>query len=283
MAKETEVKIKTYEELCYSDDFMFGKTMEDPELCREVIERLLQKPVGELKSTQGQKEFRFTVDGKPIKLDIFSQDDRGTVYDAEMQNLNHRSLDSLHLARRTRFYQSSIDVDYLNRSEAFWKLPESHIMFICTFDPFGKGLGQYTFREKCDEDLTIALEDGTEKHFYNCTYEGGDLPEELKVFYEYVRTGKAGDALTGKLASAVDKAKRNNEWRSAYMKERALIMEYKEEGRTEGLVEGRIEGEDKLASLINALISAGRSQEIEKVVNDKEYRDQLYDEFEINL
>ena len=75
------------------------------------------------------------------------------------------------------------------------------------------------------------------------------------------------------------------------MKERALIMEYKEEGRaeghaegrTEGLVEGRIEGEDKLASLINALISAGRSQEIEKVVNDKEYRDQLYDEFEINL
>ena len=71
------------------------------------------------------------------------------------------------------------------------------------------------------------------------------------------------------------------------MKERALIMELKEEGRAEGHVEGKAEGlaegEDRLASLINSLMSSGRSQEIEKAVNDKEYRDQLYDEFEINL
>ena len=39
---------KNYEELKLSDDFMFGKVMEDSGLCREVLECLLGKPVGEL-------------------------------------------------------------------------------------------------------------------------------------------------------------------------------------------------------------------------------------------
>ena len=37
--------VKRYEELTIADDFMFGKVMEDMELCRDSLERLLQKPV----------------------------------------------------------------------------------------------------------------------------------------------------------------------------------------------------------------------------------------------
>ena len=39
---------KSYEELQFTDDFMFGKVMEDIELCRDVLECLLQEPVGTL-------------------------------------------------------------------------------------------------------------------------------------------------------------------------------------------------------------------------------------------
>ena len=66
--------MKNYEELRFSDDFMFGKVMEDPELCREVLECLLQEPVGELKEVQTQREFRYTVDGKPIRLDVYKNE-----------------------------------------------------------------------------------------------------------------------------------------------------------------------------------------------------------------
>ena len=45
---------KNYEELKLSDDFMFGKVMEDSGLCREVLECLLGKPVGELKEIELQ-------------------------------------------------------------------------------------------------------------------------------------------------------------------------------------------------------------------------------------
>lgn len=39
---------KSYEELQFTDDFMFGKVMEDKELCRDVRECLLQEQVGTL-------------------------------------------------------------------------------------------------------------------------------------------------------------------------------------------------------------------------------------------
>ena len=46
---------KNYEELKLSDDFMFGKVMEDSGLCREVLECLLGKPVGELEEIELQR------------------------------------------------------------------------------------------------------------------------------------------------------------------------------------------------------------------------------------
>ena len=49
-------KLKKYEELCFRDDFMFGKVMADPELCRRVLECLLQHPVSELREVQTQRQ-----------------------------------------------------------------------------------------------------------------------------------------------------------------------------------------------------------------------------------
>ncbi len=45
---------KSYDELEYRDDFMFGKVMEDTELCREVLECLLEEPIGELSNVETQ-------------------------------------------------------------------------------------------------------------------------------------------------------------------------------------------------------------------------------------
>lgn len=51
---------KRYEELSIEDDFMFGKVMEDKELCRDVLQCLLEEPVEELEEVQTQREFRYT-------------------------------------------------------------------------------------------------------------------------------------------------------------------------------------------------------------------------------
>ena len=225
-------RIKAFEELDYRDDFMFGCVMQDKDLCHDVLECLLQRPVGELNDIDPQKEFRYTTDGKPIRLDIYSRDEN-EVYDAEMQNLNNKSIESLELPKRSRFYQAMIDTDHLNKGNSYKILPESTILFICTFDPFQKGLCKYTFKGKCEEDDGLYLNDGTSRIFYNCTYTGSDIPEDLKEFYRYVDTGKAGNSLTKRLDEAVERARKMEKWRSAYMKEMVLMMDAREEGREE--------------------------------------------------
>lgn len=103
---------KNYEDLVFTDDFMFGKVMEDKELCRELLECLLEHPVGELEEIQTEKQFQYMYDGKPIRLDVYTRDKKA-VYDTEMQNLNHKSLKQLELPMRSRSYQSLIDADIL--------------------------------------------------------------------------------------------------------------------------------------------------------------------------
>lgn len=105
---------RRYEELKFSDDFMFGKVMEDKELCREVLECLLQQPVGELTDMHLQRQFCYTQDGKPIRLDVCASNDEA-IYDAEMQNLNHIKPEKLELPKRSRFYQSLMDADFLQK------------------------------------------------------------------------------------------------------------------------------------------------------------------------
>ena len=227
-------KQKKFDELSYSDNFMFGKVMEDSNLCKEVIECLLQHPIGELKAVQTQREFQFVSDGKPIRLDVYNEDSNKVIYDAEMENLNHKSIESHELPKRSRFYQSSIDIDFLDKGNSYRRLPESNVIFICTFDPFKLGKSVYTFKERCSENSEIELKDGTSKIFYNCTYTGDDLPEAIREYYDYVITGKSRGALTQRINEAVEIGRKNEIWRTQYMKELVLLQDAKEEGREEG-------------------------------------------------
>ncbi len=117
---------KRYEELTIADDFMFGKVMEDKALCREVLECLLEQPVGELEDVRTERQFRYTTDGKPIRLDVYTRD-QNHVYDAEMQNLNHQAVEKLELPRRSRFYQSTMDMDHLGKGKSYRELPEGKV------------------------------------------------------------------------------------------------------------------------------------------------------------
>lgn len=92
MKDQANNSFKAYEELEFRDDFMFGLVMQDNELCHDVLECLLQRPVGELSEIVSEKELRFTSDGKPIRMDIYTRDSDG-VYDAEVQNLNKKRVE----------------------------------------------------------------------------------------------------------------------------------------------------------------------------------------------
>ncbi|MBE5858233.1 MAG: Rpn family recombination-promoting nuclease/putative transposase [Lachnospiraceae bacterium] len=230
--------------------------MKNPELCRKVLETLLQRPIGELTVCENEKTVKITKDGKAIRLDIFAKEkDSNTQYDAEMQNLNNKSLEDLSLAKRSRYYQAIVDMQSLNEKSNYRNLGDSNIIFICTFDPFGKNSPLYTFTERCEEYPEMELESGIKKLFFNT--KASDLtllPKDMEALYNYINTGKADDELTEELDDAVKVARMDAELRGEYMRTDLFIQDAiyegvkigeekgEKKGREEGREEGRSEG-----------------------------------------
>ena len=63
---------KTYEELTFTDDFMFCKILQNnEELCKELLELILGKKIARISYPEKQKVIEITSDGKGVRLDIY--------------------------------------------------------------------------------------------------------------------------------------------------------------------------------------------------------------------
>lgn len=75
-----------WEELGISNDFLFGKIMRNPDLCRELLQRILPElEIGRIEYLESQKSIRPDVDARSVRLDVYVRDGKNTVYDIEMQ------------------------------------------------------------------------------------------------------------------------------------------------------------------------------------------------------
>ena len=134
---------------------------ENQDICKELLERLLKIKIDHIEYPEIEKTISPYYETKGVRLDVYLKD-TDKVFDIELQN----AID-FDLAFRTRYYQSMIDTDNLLKGEHYSKLPESFIIFICTYDPFEKNLSTYTFENRCIENLNIQLNDKIIKKFFN--------------------------------------------------------------------------------------------------------------------
>ena len=151
------------------------------------------------------------------------------------------------------------------------ELPQSYIVFICTFNPFESGRHLYTFENLCAEEPTLRLDDKMQKVFLCTEGDKNDVGQEIMEFLDYVAGRKLEGKLAKELDSEVKNAREKEEWRAEYMQNMAAIMDAKREGKAEG----KAEGMDNLSKLINHLAKQGLTDEILKVTSDETYRDQM--------
>ena len=202
-----------WENIGISNDFLFGKVMQDAELCKELLQIIFPNiKIKHIKYPELQKVFNPDIDAKSIRLDVYVQDNNEKIYNIEMQMVN-----TYELPKRTRYYQSIIDLQLVDKGGHYKKLKHSYIIFICPFDLFQKRRHIYTFENFCKEDKNIPLSDGTTKVFLNTKGTLDDVNKSLKEFLDYVENGKPTGTFTNKLDKAVKKAKQNREWRHEYM------------------------------------------------------------------
>ncbi|MCI9077549.1 MAG: Rpn family recombination-promoting nuclease/putative transposase [Lachnospiraceae bacterium] len=143
--QESTIKIivpeeQLWENLRISNDFMFAKVMRNPELCKGMLERLLDIQIDHIEYPEEQKVIDISKDSKSVRLDVYLKDEKGTVYNIEIQTTNSKNL-----PKRTRYYSGMIDLNAIEKGADYSELPRSFVIFICTFDAFGKGRWRYTF------------------------------------------------------------------------------------------------------------------------------------------
>ncbi len=244
MGENRNIPISHFRDLNLSNYFLFGEVMQDEDTCKAVLEIILRRKISQIRNLSKERHIDADNLHKGIRLDVYFEDERNTVYSIEMQNRNR-----CHLPKRSRHYQGIIDSKMLPSGKIdYAELKDGIIIFICTFDPFDRGRYRYTFENRCLEEPDLCFGDGTRKVFLNTDgqcKEGEEIEPELIEFLSYLKDTVnvvPKTELVQRIARRVELVKQNAESEVRYMTTEIFCEEMRQEGRELGLEEGRALG-----------------------------------------
>ena len=152
------------------------------------------------------------------------------------------------LGRRSRYYQSQMDMELLAKGCEYTELPDSYVIFLCDFDPFGEGKYRYTFRKSCEETQKASLKDGRCIIFLNTRGKNAeDVPKELVSFLKFVHADLKEsqkdfqDDYVRQVQKSVTYIKGNREMEERFMLVEELLKDERKEGIKEGQKAGQLD------------------------------------------
>ncbi|MEE1194367.1 MAG: Rpn family recombination-promoting nuclease/putative transposase, partial [Phascolarctobacterium sp.] len=235
------------------NDFMFKEVMKsNKELCKRLVGSIMQQDIEDIVYIETEKTLQPYYDSRGIRLDVILADDNHTRYNLEMQARNVISKAGVALLpKRTRYYQSVIDMDMLKQGENFDQLNPLVLIFICTFDFYKEGRYVYTFKSRCLENLELELANDVTVKLVNAKGKHGQVNTLLKNFLRYVMTNEPVDDFTEDVERQVWAVKNDKKAREEYMVLQAKIREHEivayeageAQGHAAGLAEGMAAGE----------------------------------------
>lgn len=230
-------KKKSLQELTFKDNFMFGAVLLDPENCRGILERCIGTEIGRVEVSR-EKSIVYNPEYKGIRLDAYAKDENQTRYNVEMQIIPKPAL-----KKRVRYYHGQIDMETLLTGIDYEELPDTYVIFICDFDPFGKGKYRYTKKTICKEVPALEMDDGAHTIFLSTKGTNEDeVPEELVNFLKFVGAKPSEsendfeDAFIKRLQQSVKNVKVSREMGARYMTFQELLKDERKAGRREHLM-----------------------------------------------
>lgn len=195
-----------------TDDHMFCSVMEDEGCCKEFLKRVLGIEAVEIKYSTKQKWIRNRIRSKGVRLDVYVRDADGNSYNIEMQTTREK-----YIAKRTRYYHSEMDGYQLKKGQKYNQLGKNIVIFVCTYDPFGKNRSVYTMKTSCMEDSTVEYDDGMVSIFLNTVGDREGVDDKLANVLDYIKTGKSNDDYTKELDERVQEMNEDDDWRDKHM------------------------------------------------------------------
>ena len=231
-------KRKTLQDLTIKDNFLFGAVMCVEENCKGFLEMVLGFSISQVVVSK-EKSMIYHPEYKGVRLDIYAEDEEHTHYNVEMQVKKKKAL-----GKRSRYYHSQMVMEALASGEDYETLPDTFVIFVCDFDPFGEHLYCYTFGNECKENKNVKLDDGSYTIFLSTRGENEeDVPAELVRFLKFVTAdleeseGDFQDELVKQFQETIHNIKTDREMGERYMIFEEMLREEKQEGRLEGRIE----------------------------------------------
>ena len=184
------------------------------------------------------------------------------VYDIEPEN-KRREKDLLPM--RARFYHSRIDGQILKAMTPYKELPNTWVIFITSFDPFGENRMVYTIRNCCEESPGMKYEDGARTLFLYVKGERGNSPKELQELLRYIGKTTPENACNPDLKrvqESIDDLKLDTQIKETYMDFEIFL----ESERRDAAEEAREKAEEAAKQRIEAEMR--RADAAERQINE---------------
>ena len=176
----------------FSDVFM-TTALNDPLACQHVLRVLTG--IKDLLVKEIRTQYRISkITSHDAILDVLAEDGHGKLYNIEIQRT-----DTVDHARRTRFYGSMIDSEYLQKGKSYDGLPDVHIIYISKTDLWKAGKTTYPVK-KYFKDTDVAYDDGVHILYVNAAVE--DDTDTSKLM-KYFKTTDPNDMSQGDLSKRI--------------------------------------------------------------------------------
>ena len=166
----------------FDDDF-FAVVMEDKAAAQEVLRVLTEIPDLIVKSVKTQYSIR-NLGTHSVILDALAEDSEHKLYNLELQVANQDDHQ-----KRVRYYQSNIDISFLDKGTDYEELPELYLIYMTKFDLFRLGKVKYSVHRVID-GTQITVDNGVHELYINAANDDGTAVAELMQCFTETGTRK---------------------------------------------------------------------------------------------
>ena len=135
-------------------------------------------------------------------------------------------------------------MELLLRGGDYAEIPDTFVIFICDFDPFGEGKYCYTFETRCVEDECIRLGEGSISIFLSTHGKNEEVTSPgLVKLLRFVKADldgsqrEFGDKYISQLQQSIRCIKENRVMEERYMLFEEMLRDERAEGKAEGKAE----------------------------------------------
>ena len=178
------------------DDIFTSVVFKDEGACLHLVRQLMQNPKLNIVAFRTQDAIPMLISKSP-RLDITAEDDKGTLYEIEIQRVEEPAP-----ARRVRYYSSVMDSELLRKGVSYDKLPEVYLFYLSQKDIWQKGQTVYKLEQSLRfGDELMPYENGLHTLYVNAAIDDGS---NIAKLMQYLKTAKAGDTSQGALSAHVN-------------------------------------------------------------------------------